>query len=309
MKKLAGNICKLSVIVLSLCMLYFGFILKALAPQYDTAYNAALLDKEARLLEMGGGKIILVGDSNLAYGIDSGMLEEQIGMPVVNMGLHGGLGNKMLERIAIPGIEEGDLVIICHSSYADEGDIEDPELVWVTIENYPELWKLLDAGEWDEVLPALPEYCLKTAYIGISGESVQCERQNFNEYGDYSLERMENIRTDDVKYQAARRPEVNEICISRLNELNRYCNERGARMLVAGYPIYTVGGMPDQQDIIDFENELKDSLECDVISTYTDYMYSYEFFYNTPLHLTNEGADLRTLQLIDDLKSYMATNP
>ena len=53
---------------------------------------AAIIDKHAHADSIKAGKIILAGGSNLAFGIDSKQLEETLGMPVVNLGLHAGLG-------------------------------------------------------------------------------------------------------------------------------------------------------------------------------------------------------------------------
>ena len=68
-------------------------------PQYDTSYNAALHDKIDRIEMIEEPKIVLIGNSNVAFGFDSEMIEEAFGMPVVNMGLHGALGNAFHEEM------------------------------------------------------------------------------------------------------------------------------------------------------------------------------------------------------------------
>ena len=49
-------------------------------------------------------------------------------------------------------------------------------------------------------------------------------------------------------------------------------------------------------------------LDSDIISDYTEYFYPYHYFYDTDLHLTEEGAIVRTKQLISDLKNWMSDN-
>lgn len=46
-------------------------------------------------------------------------------------------------------------------------------------------------------------------------------------------------------------------------------------------------------------------MDCPVISDYTEYCMSPELFYNTYLHLTNEGAAIRTEMLIKDIKNFL----
>ncbi len=52
---------------------------------------------------------------------------------------------------------------------------------------------------------------------------------------------------------------------------------------------HTKDDMPNREDIIIFEKELRSALDCDVISDYTEYMYSSDLFYNSVLHMTNEA--------------------
>ena len=54
-----------------------------------------------------------------------------------------------------------------------------------------------------------------------------------------------------------------------------------------------------------FEQELRQRLDCQVISDYTQYCFEPEYFFNTYLHLTDEGAKMRTELLIQDLKKYL----
>ena len=46
-------------------------------------------------------------------------------------------------------------------------------------------------------------------------------------------------------------------------------------------------------------------LDCPLISRYEDYLMDQELFYNTYLHLNNEGAKVRTELLIEDLGNYL----
>ncbi len=81
-------------------------------PQYLNNYMAALIDKNERLCSIDEPKIVLVGNSNLAFGINSAMIEEAFSMPVVNMGMHGGIGNPFNEQAAVQNVHEGDIVIL-----------------------------------------------------------------------------------------------------------------------------------------------------------------------------------------------------
>ena len=103
-------------------------------------------------------------------------------------------------------------------------------------------------------------------------------------------------------------PQIGDTCINRLNEYNKYITEHGATMLVAGYPIaYGEYSSFYKSDFEKFERELRERLDCTIISDYTDYFYPYDYFYDTTLHLTEKGAEVRTEQLIVDIQKWMQT--
>lgn len=309
MKKLVGKFIILLGVVGVLCGVYFGIFFACIPAQYADNYNASLIDKVNRLESIDEPKIILAGDSNLAYGIDSQMIEEEIGMPVVNMGLHGGLGNRFLERAAMLQINEGDLVIICHSDYSDEGELKQADLAWITLENHWELWEIPDAAMWTELMVALPDYTFNAISLYLSGRGNQSSneiyaRKAFNVYGDNVSQR--EAGQYEIDSSAVKVPEISEECVERINGLTDYCNAAGAKLVIAGYPILAGDDTPDKESYEMFQNELEAKMKCDIISDYTDYFFTVDYFFDGPLHMTNEGARLRTKQLIQDISdAYM----
>lgn len=304
MKKLIRNIGILFVVVSVLCGIYFGLFFACIPAQYADNYNAALIDKVHRLKSIEEPKIILAGNSNLVYGIDSQMIEEAMGMPVVNMGLHGGLGNRFLERAATLQINEGDLVVICHSDYSDQGELKQADLAWITLENHWELWKIPDVRMWTELLPALPDYTFNALSLYWSGRGNQNSdeiyaRKAFNIYGDnISHREAGQYEIDD---STVGMPEISDECVNRVNALNDYCNAVGAKLVIAGYPIMTGELTPGEEEYEAFQNELRERMECEIISDYTDYFYPKDYFFDSCQHMTNEGAIVRTKQLIEDI--------
>ncbi|MCR5250718.1 MAG: hypothetical protein K6E50_08950 [Lachnospiraceae bacterium] len=281
-------------------------------PQYTFNYQASLLDKLARLESIKEPKIILVGHSNLSFGMDSAMLEEAMGMPVVNLGLHGGLGNAFHEEIAKNTIREGDIVIVCHSSFSDTDEITDASLAWITLDNHEGMWKLIRKKDYPVMIKAYPEYLRNSLFLWFTGsgniDAGGCfSRSAFNAYGDVVF-KPEYGQMDVDEYFASTGvsvPLIGDVCIDRLNEYNRFIRDRGATMLVAGYPIaYGKDSSFSEEDFAAFGRELRERLDCEVISDYEDYFYPYAFFYNTDLHLTEEGTEARTRQLISDLKRW-----
>lgn len=297
-------------IIVILIPAVFVFFVRVL-PQHLESYNASLLDKVQRLKNLNEAKIVLIGNSNVAFGFQSNLIEEAYDMPVVNMGLHGGLGNAFHEKMAKINVHEGDIYVICHHTFLDDGMIEDVQLAWLTLENHIELWQLADRRDIIPMCEGLPYFMKKTIFdMGlelIGGQEKNREvtdvysRKEFNQYGDVASLREKSIFT----FEEQSLPEINDTCIERLNELNTYLNARGATMVVAGYPIGKGEFTPAEDEFVLFQEMLKEQLDCEVISDYRDYMFDYSYFYNTFLHLTTDGARLRTEQLIKDLEKVI----
>lgn len=278
-------------------------------PQYLNSYNASLLDKMERLESIDGPKIVLIGNSNVAFSMKSELLEEAFHMPVVNMGLHGGLGNLFHEQMAKINLCEGDIIVVAHTGFADDNNLTDPVLTWAAIENHPRLWQLIRLRDLPDMYFAFPTYAKKaltrwSTKMGNDEGGTMNDRYAFNEYGDISGGSRSIMKPSDFTGKIEV-PSINDNCINRLNDLNRYITEHGATMVIAAYPIAYGPDTPPAKEYQTFQAELEARLDCPVISDYTDYFYEYKYFFNTEFHMTDEGAVLRTNQLIADLEQYL----
>lgn len=276
-------------------------------PQYRYGFNAAILDKTKRAEEISSPKIILCGNSNLVFGIDSAEMEEKLGMPVVNMGLHAGLGNAFLDRIAPYYVKEGDLVIYCHTEYADDDRILNEQLAWITLENHFSLWKFLRPKDIPGMIKAYPTYLKGCIDLWLAGEGNQktgeaYSREYFNSYGDNVFPRREQqMEFQEGQIQV---PVINDLCVDRMNRIEAQIREKGGTMLVAAYPVVDCAYTPPREEYDAFWNRLKEVLSCEVISEINDYRLDETCFFDSAYHLNDRGVSLRTRQLISDIQNW-----
>ena len=303
------NFKKISVFIIKLCavmgVLFTLFCM--ISPQYLYSYNASLIDKIDRLEAINEPKIVLVGNSNLAFGINSVEIEEAFGMPVVNLGLNSVLGNPFLEEMAKLNVNEGDIYILCHTDYSDDDTIG-VYCAWLTLEDHFYLWKILRSKDVIPMLQGFPIYVKRCLELWEEERGNRCgenayNRLAFNEYGDVAYERKEPKKEIDIR--EVKVPEIADTTAERINELNQYMEDRGATLLIAGYPIMVGEGTPPEEEYIKFQKQLEDAMDAEVISDFTDYMIDYEYFYDTVYHLIDDGVEIRTRQLINDLNDYL----
>ena len=298
---------KMSVFLIAYLVVAVLFFLLVPA-QYPTSYDAAIRDKIDRLEKIESPKIILVGNSNLTFGMVSEEIENTIGMPVVNLGFNKGFGNIFNENMAKRNICEDDLVIICHNNFNDDGKMFNRDEFWFAMENHFDLWDIPGIYGILENAYNLPWYILKATIHYISGrqnDHYRYNRYDLNEYGDFKPEVHASVALNsDLNPNMVKLPSISETCVKRINALNRYCKERGATLLIAGYPIMDAKDRPADEEFDKFQAELERRMDCPVISTYTDYIFPLEYFHDPALHLTDKGALLRTRQLIKDLTAW-----
>lgn len=113
----------------------------SLPSQYSSTYYGELAGMYRKLEKTEGKKIIVLGNSNVAFGMDSALAQDllkEAGLDynLCNFGLYGALGTKMMCELAVSQISEGDIVIFT------------PELFFQSLSLYfsaEEAWYALDS--------------------------------------------------------------------------------------------------------------------------------------------------------------------
>jgi hypothetical protein len=274
-------------------------------PQYSTEYNASIIDKYNRLRAINEPKIILVGDSNVAFGLDSEKIRQAFNMPVVNFGLHRGLGQTFHSDMIKKHLKEGDIVVIAPAGYEGTDTVSDCVLAWTAIENYYSLWSGISVKNYKDMLFAYPAYLKRAVWQFIKNEGnkpiegTAYARAAFNEYGDNVFPRPECIFDEERYSSYVYSSNLSQQMRQYWNNYNKYVLSKGAVLYMSCPPILSETLSTDLQFL---QNQLNEDLDFPMISQLEDYVYPLEYFYNTSFHLNETGKALRTEQFINDLK-------
>jgi len=117
--------------------------------------------EHARLLDAAGQpKTVFVGGSSSAFQIDPQILDEKFGIPSVNMGMHAGIGARVIVALALPLLKPNDHLILNIEPDLLAGDLEPTPLglqFLVATGNFPALSLLPSSAKatWDDALLAL----------------------------------------------------------------------------------------------------------------------------------------------------------
>ena len=81
-------------------------------PVFSESFFGVLDEKVERLDSIEEEKIVVIGGSSVAFGVNSELIERYTEMPVVNFGLYASLGTKLMLDLSRKSINSGDIVII-----------------------------------------------------------------------------------------------------------------------------------------------------------------------------------------------------
>ncbi len=279
-------------------------------PQYGDTFVGILDEKYERLTSLEDEKIVLVGGSSLVFGLESEYIEKYMGMPVVNFGLYAALGTKVMLDLSKSGINEGDIVIIAPELDAQTMSLYfNAETTLQAADGNPAMLLHTDSANWGELISSMFAFSSKKyEYMknGAPNPEGVYNSKNFNEYGDLEYTREENIMElyyDPNKEIVLDGSILDDEFLDYLNDYIAFCKRKGASVYFSYCPMnmLAISDDIDEYAIADFEKELKNSLECDVISYIEDYIMLPEYFYDSNFHLNDAGSLWRTLRLCEDL--------
>lgn len=97
-------------------MLLYAIVNAAIIGIIPIDRNSFLYEYNHKIELLGGAnsdkRIILIGGSSVVYGTDSKTIVDSVGLPVVNFGLHGGIGIRYVFEDFVRYARKGDIVIL-----------------------------------------------------------------------------------------------------------------------------------------------------------------------------------------------------
>ena len=275
--------------------------------QYDNAFVGALDEKYERLTGLDGEKLIVVGGSSVAFGIESDILEKYIQMPVVNFGLYAALGTKLMLDLSRDGIGEGDIVVLAPELNAQTLSLYfNAETTWQAIDGNLSMFCSITPDHHFSMLGTSFKYASNKLNYLLSGKENPAgvyNGNNFDECGDLEYEREQNIMPmyyDPSNTVYLAEEIVEGSFIDYLNDYIAYCKAAGAEVYFSYCPM-NENGIRAGSDAQAFEKYLKKSIDCPIISDIEDYIYEAGYFYDTNYHLNDAGVIAHSVNLTRDL--------
>ena len=173
-------------------------LLAVAIPPDNNGYLCAYNNKLALLDTVPQPRIILIGGSNLAFGVDSHRIQDSLQRHVLNMGLHGGIGIRLVLSDVLARLRKGDVLVLAmeYGNFFSGGNGEPETLpTLMTATEWKDMGRL-SAQQWQNVVVGMPRLAaanIKRLIRAILGGSLHSPSNNtsyryvasgFNDLGD-----------------------------------------------------------------------------------------------------------------------------
>ena len=288
-----------------------ALVFAGIGPDPDHYFAGSRLQLEL-LKHTPGPRIILAGGSNVSFGLDAELMQQTLGIPVINDGLHAGLGIVPLRELQ-EYVRSGDVIIISleYSMFSSESIMEG-DLAFLSdwIEYSPRRIRYL-SEPWKQI-PALYATMLqrkvnREVNTYLFGGSLDEMRSVFlgtkyNANGDFIghlLEAsMSRRKITSIPYPVSNLQE--EIFIF-LEQFHHFAREKGAEVFFEA-PASRVTNCKNTGEtaMTNFFKTLVERTSIPVITPFEEVCLPDKYFFDTAYHLNAQGRELRTRRLIDN---------
>lgn len=291
----------------SLQMVVAAVVVSYGSPEDSNHYLSALQDKLQRVDDCPGDRLMVLGGSNVAFGIHSTQLQETTGMETINVGLHMSLGlHYPLECVRQHG-RPGDVVVLIPEYQLLVSDVQDgdPKVINQLLEQWPSATRYFDQtryNSWKQFLDRdalwTSHEWLKRAYYAIRKRKNATDiyrRSSFNQYGDVIAH---HGRTADSISQTGRLPEVDpgrlDQAVELLNAFAQECRDRDIDVYLSYSPLPEETFALSEDVVQRVHDELKSRLDMPILNCPEDYVFPMDHFFDTAFHLSEVGGAKRT---------------
>ena len=289
-----------------------------LPPQFSQTWYGAFPAMYDKLASAEGKRLIVAGNSNVAFGVDSALAEQLLAecgldYTVCNFGLYGSLGTKMMLDIAVEEAREGDIVVLV------------PELAAQALSTYfsaDEAWYAIDGdmsiffafnGEGKGALAgAYASYTARKLEYFAGGEPASPSgiyaSSSFDENGDLkNYPRQYNAMSGGFDKNNPLALDISLYApdfVAYVNGCAAELERRGAKLMYS-FPPMNASAFSGERDERSFQTAVTDLFDCPVISDVADYIMEEGWFYDSNFHLNSAGMTVRTVQLVNDIKNEL----
>lgn len=269
---------------------------------HSNEINASLAYDRLSLLR-NDAKIVIIAGSNGSWSINSEMLHDEFGLPVVNTATHAGMGVRMQFEIYKRFLCKGDILVFCPEYYDGISRLYGGStLIRIVSTHFPQEYFRFSIGQWRYIYKYIGIHISECwQHIGKSAKDGPYSAKAVNQYGDIDCVRPHENFDESYTFKG----KLDNEALEYYKYVFEYAKEKG---VIVAYlpPTLMKRNYLDQQPQIDSLAHYMEQHGIPYQSPTIRYMFPDTLYCNTPYHMTSEGARQRTVKLIEDLKNIIS---
>lgn len=277
--------------------------------------------KEGHAKNSSGKKIFVLGHSTTLFGVDTSLMEQELGITSVNFGIAASMRDYVPERLeALLG--SGDILLIPWEYHSYGGDELGTEFYVYILEYDPDYFARLSMIEkiafiHNTDLIFLVKRIFARTFTNDYGDDADywISSKNLNQNGDLT----NNIGRKYIKPYIP--PEknfsdgeaVSDVIRSILGDLASYCHDRNVNIYAIWPPYYPPTEKKEfyghDAKVVDAIKRFWSSVGVSVLGDYRNSLVDFEDCYDGPGHLNEIGRKKYTQYLIELIRPYITKTP
>jgi hypothetical protein len=289
-----------------------GLVFLGIRPDPQQYFAGSLIQVD--LLEnTPGPRIILTGGSNVAFGLDAKLMQETLGISVINDGLNAGLGVVPLRELK-DYIRAGDVIIISleYTLFSSKEVMEGgPAFLadWIEFDPHRAVY-LFDP--WEKT-PGIYAIMLQRKvgrqlnlllYNGMREEfRAFFEGGGFDANGDFIGHTKENVKpTSEIPDSPFPVIKLDEGIFIFLEDFRQFAKARGAAVYFEAPASRRTNCLATgETQMANFFKMFKTKSSIPLLTPFGQVCMADKYFFDTPYHLNAQGRRIKTEQLIENL--------
>ena len=290
----------------------------SLPAYYQESYYAELDLMYQRLKNSQGPKILVVGGSNVAFGLDSGLMEDLLAekgkkYTVCSFGLYAAVGTSAMLDLSLDTLKTGDIVVLAMEPTSETlSSYFGATAFWKCAEDAPHLLTKVGREKHSALFGNYIPYLQERFEIYTTGELPKVEgvyaKSSFDERCDLVYERAGNAMA--LGYDTATPVDLAAVRIEakfaqQVNEYVKAAQKKGATVVFSFSPLNRSALVGEKTGVEDFFQLCNETFDCPIISDPNRYILDSGWFYDSNFHLNTPGAVVRTVMLTEDVLAYL----
>ena len=298
------------------------------SPRYSGTYFDSWSDKFDRLYSIKDDKkIILVAGSSARFGYNSEIIDNEFTKyEVANMGVYAYSSPLCQLDVISNYINDGDLVITSPEFDTLETQMELPNTIgyefFAMCEANYNILSLIDLTKYSDVFSSYSKFASIRSHMEYKSYDMTINQYDedgnktnsstYNKYGDYILYRENNVERKNfgIKRASFNKRYFSDEMLGNFEKGYSLISDKGGEVLYFYSPRMNTSLSEDStnESIGELGSYLEANIDMPFLNNINDCLFDPLYFYGTDNHLSTDGANNRSKELVKSLKTYLGEN-